>query len=60
VAVAGRSTLTDGELARAGITAVYALSDLEPDPERSSAEASLLLQRVGHALAGDQLARARP
>ena len=60
VAVAGRSTLTDGELARAGITAVYALSDLEPDPERSSAEASLLLQRVGQALASDQLARARP
>jgi len=60
VAVAGRSTLTGGELARAGITAVYALSDLEPDPERSSAEASLLLQRVGQALASDQLARARP
>jgi glycerate 2-kinase len=51
VAVAGRSTLTDGELARAGIAAVYTLSDLEPDPARSSAEASLLLRRVGQAVA---------
>jgi glycerate 2-kinase len=51
VAVAGRSTLTDGELARAGIAAVYTLSDLEPDPERSSAEAGRLLRRVGQAVA---------
>jgi glycerate kinase len=51
VAVAGRSTLTDGELARAGIAAVYTLSDLEPDPARSSAEAGQLLRRVGQALA---------
>ena len=58
VAVAGRSTLTDGELARAGITAVYTLSDLEPDPVRSSAEASRLLRLVGRALARDRLAGA--
>jgi glycerate 2-kinase len=58
VAVAGRSTLTDGELARAGIAAVYTLSDLEPDPARSSAEASRLLRRVGQALARDRLAKA--
>jgi glycerate 2-kinase len=51
VAVAGRAALTEGELARAGIAAVYPLSDLEPDPARSSAEASLLLRRVGQALA---------
>jgi glycerate 2-kinase len=60
VAVAGRSTLTDGELARAGIAAVYTLSDLEPDPARSSTEASLLLRQVGQAVARSQLARARP
>jgi len=60
VAVAGRCTLTDGELARAGIGAVYTLSDLEPDPARSSAEASLLLRRVGQALARDRLAEVRP
>ena len=60
VAVAGRSTLTEDELARTGIGAVYTLSDLESDPARSSAEADVLLRRVGRALARDQLARARP
>ena len=56
VAVAGRSSLTAGQLAAAGITAVYTLSDLEPDPARSTAEASLLLRRVGRAIARDRLA----
>jgi glycerate 2-kinase len=51
IAVAGRSTLTEDELARAGIAAVYTLSDLEPDPARSSAEADLLLRRVGQSIA---------
>jgi len=60
VAVAGRSTLTVGELARAGITTAYTLSDLEPDPVRSSAEAAALLRRVGRAVARDRLAGARP
>jgi glycerate kinase len=60
VAVAGRCTLTDAELARAGFGAVYTLSDLEPDPARSSAEASVLLRRVGQALARDRLAEVRP
>ncbi len=60
VAVAGRSTLTVAELARAGITTAYTLSDLEPDPVRSSAEAAALLRRVGRAVARDLLARARP
>jgi glycerate 2-kinase len=57
VAVAGRSTLTEGELARAGLAAVYPLSDLEPDPARSIAEASRLLRRTGQAVARDWLAR---
>ena len=60
VVVAGRSTLTERQLAEAGIAAVYPLSELEPDPVRSSAEASVLLRRMGQALARDQLARARP
>ena len=60
VAVAGRSTLTAAQLTMAGISAVYTLSDLEPDPARSSAEASLLLRRVGQALARDRLAEVRP
>jgi glycerate 2-kinase len=58
VAVAGRNTLTEGQLAAAGITAVYALSDLEPDPAVSSAEASTLLEQVGRTLARDRLAKA--
>jgi len=51
VAVAGRSTLTEDQLATTGICRVYTLSDLEPDPARSSAQASTLLRRVGRALA---------
>ena len=51
VAVAGRSTLTEDQLATTGISRVYTLSDLEPDPARSSAQASTLLRRVGQALA---------
>jgi glycerate kinase len=56
VAVAGRSTLTEAELATAGITAVYPLSDLEPDPERSRAEAAELLRQTGQMIARDRLA----
>ena len=58
VAVAGRSTLTAAELTAAGISAVYTLTDLEPDPARSSAQASRLLRQVGQALARDRSARA--
>jgi glycerate kinase len=58
VAVAGRNTLTAAELTAAGISAVYTLTDLEPDPARSSAQASQLLRQVGQALARDRSARA--
>ena len=58
VAVAGRSTLTEAELATAGITAVYPLSDLEPDPERSRAEAARLLRQAGRLIVRDRLAGA--
>jgi len=51
VAVAGRSTLSARQLAAAGITAVYTLSDLEPDPARCLADASALLQRAGRMVA---------
>jgi glycerate 2-kinase len=56
VAVAGRSTLREAELAGAGIAAVYALSDLEPDLERCRAEAARLLRRTGQMIARDRLA----
>jgi glycerate kinase len=56
IAVAGRSTLREPELAAAGIAAVYALSDLEPDLERCRAEAARLLRRIGQMIARERLA----
>ncbi|MEQ4716378.1 glycerate kinase [Nonomuraea sp. B19D2] len=51
VAVCGRRTLTDDELRAAGIEAAYALTDLEPDPDRCMAEAGPLLERLAARLA---------
>jgi glycerate kinase len=56
VAVAGRSRLTPEQLRRAGIQAAYPLSELEPDPQRSMANAAPLLRRVGCRIAQDRLA----
>jgi glycerate 2-kinase len=56
VAVAGRSTLREAELAAAGIAAVYPLTDLEPDLERCRAGADRLLRRTGQMIARDRLA----
>ena len=58
VAVAGRNTLTAAELAAAGIAAVYPLSNLEPDPERSRAEAGPLLRRTGQMIGREKIAEA--
>ncbi|MBE1592701.1 glycerate kinase [Nonomuraea angiospora] len=55
VAVCGRRTLTDEELRAAGIEAAYALTDLEPDPERCMAEAGPLLERLAARLAAVHL-----
>jgi len=55
VAVAGRSTLTDDQLREAGIAAAYVLSDLEPDVERSMAEAGPLVERLAERIAADWL-----
>jgi glycerate 2-kinase len=57
VAVAGRLQLTPQRLQEAGISAGYALSDLEPDPARSIANAKPLLRGVGARIAGDWLAK---
>ncbi|RZU30715.1 glycerate kinase [Blastococcus saxobsidens] len=51
VAVCGRTTLTGEQLRGAGIDAVYALADVEPDPDRSMAHAGELLERVSAELA---------
>ena len=55
VAVAGRSLLRPDELAGAGIAAAYPLSEIEPDPVRSMADAGPLLQQMGQRLAQDWL-----
>ncbi|MGN9839532.1 glycerate kinase [Nonomuraea sp. H19] len=55
VAVCGRRTLADAELKAAGIEAAYALTDLEPDPERCMAEAGPLLERLAARIATDRL-----
>lgn len=52
IVVAGRSLLTPGQAREAGISAVHALADLEPDLARSMTGAAGLLERV----ARDQLA----
>ena len=56
VAVAGRCQLAPSRLAEAGISAAYPLSDVEPDIERSMANAATLLTRVGERIAAEWLA----
>ncbi|WP_435747969.1 glycerate kinase [Microbacterium sp. PMB16] len=53
VAVCGRSTLDDREIAEAGFRRVHALSEIEPDPAVSIAEARRLLVSVGAQIASD-------
>lgn len=55
VAVCGRATLGQERLSAAGISAAYALSDLEPDLRRSIAGAAQLLERLGQRIARDHL-----
>ncbi|HEY9251092.1 MAG TPA: glycerate kinase, partial [Nocardioides sp.] len=47
VVVCGRTTLSPAEAERAGATAVHALTDLEPDPERCMTNAAELLSQLG-------------
>ena len=56
VAVAGRLELDPLRLAQVGIVAAYPLSDLEPDPVRSVAQARPLLRVVGERIAREGLA----
>lgn len=51
VAVAGRVLLSREQVVAAGFDAAFALSDLEPEPDRSVAEARLLLERLGERIA---------
>ncbi|MGC1208091.1 MAG: glycerate kinase, partial [Ornithinimicrobium sp.] len=56
VAVCGRTTLSPERLKEAGIDAAYALSDLEPDLEKSMAGAAGLLEQLGEQIAREHLA----
>ena len=56
VAVAGRLQLSPPQLHKAGISAAYALTDLEPDLDRCIANASSLLGRLGARIAQEWLA----
>jgi glycerate kinase len=59
VAVAGRNALSPEDLAGAGISAAYPLTDLEPDVARCIAEAGPLLERVAAQIAKDHLGAGR-
>ena len=58
VAIAGRLLLSPQQLRKAGISAAYPLTDLEPDLDRCIAEASSLLQQIGAQIARDWLPKA--
>lgn len=51
VAVCGRTTLSQRELARIGFARTFALMDLEPDAVRSIAGAAALLEQTGKTIA---------
>lgn len=53
IAVCGRSTLSPEAAQAAGFARVYALSELEPDPARSMAEAVSLLTEVGRRIGAE-------
>jgi glycerate kinase len=55
VTVSGRVELSTDQLRAAGIRQAYALTDIEPDPQRCLAEAGPLLQTLARSLAKDWL-----
>ncbi|MEU7987789.1 glycerate kinase [Streptosporangium canum] len=55
VALCGRRALGDEELNAAGITAAYALTDIEPDPAVCMSEAGPLLERLAREVARGHL-----
>ncbi|MFG1820448.1 glycerate kinase [Kribbella sp. NPDC049174] len=57
VAVCGTNRLNPDRLRQAGITAAYALTDLEPDVRRCIAEPIPLLRQLGERIAADHLLR---
>jgi glycerate 2-kinase len=60
IAVAGRCQLESDALRTAGIERAYALSDIEPDPVRSMADAGPLLEQLARRIAADWLPAPAP
>lgn len=60
IAVAGRNLLGPDELADAGVRAVYALLDIEPDPAVCMTDAARLLRALAERIARDWLNRPTP
>lgn len=60
VAIAGRVSLKPMDLRSAGISAAYSLADLEPELNRSIAEAGPLLEQVASKIAREWLAGGPP
>jgi glycerate kinase len=56
VAVAGVCSLTASQLSSAGISAAYALADIEPDLDRCRDQAGPLLEEVAGLVARDWIA----
>ena len=54
--MAGRSLLSPAELEPAGIMSAYALTDIEPDPDRCMTEAGPLLEQLAMKVAIDWVA----
>jgi glycerate kinase len=55
VALSGVCSLTPAELNAAGISAAYALTDIEPDVNRCIADAGPLTERLAARVAADWL-----
>ena len=60
VAVAGRAGLSEAELRRAGISAAYPLTSIQPDLRRCMTEAGPLLEEAARRLASDWLGAQNP
>ena len=55
VTVSGRLALDREQLRAAGISAAYALTDIEPDVRRCQADAGPLLERLAQGLARERI-----
>jgi glycerate kinase len=60
VTVSGRLALDGAQLLTAGISAAYALTDIEPDVRRCLADAGPLLERLATTLARERIGGTTP